>query len=238
MRRRQWVALLIGVVAAAVCIRLGFWQLTRASDRRAYNDTVHARTASPPVPLSQLGLPSDSLRYKRVLVRGRWDYNHEIALTGRSHNGSPGVHIITPIIPNGIENAILVNRGWVYAPDAAVIDFDRWRVEDSTAFIAYVELFPPSAEGNPRSTRSPRSLHRLDTAAIARELPYAIEPYYVVALPDSGALPASDRPARLGIPAIGTGPHLSYAVQWFAFATIALVGSAILVWRDRRTGSE
>lgn len=238
MRRRQWVALFIGVVVAAVCIRLGFWQLTRAADRRAYNDTVLSRTASPPVPLSQLGMPSVSLQYQRVLLRGQWDYDHEIALTSRSHNGSPGVHIITPIIPNGIDNAILVNRGWVYAPDAAVIDFDRWRVEDTTVFTAYVELFPPPAEGDSRSTRSPRSWHRLDTAAIGRDLPYAIEPYYVVALPDSGVVPAADRPARLGIPAIGTGPHLSYAVQWFAFATIALIGSAILVWRDRRTGSE
>ncbi|HUF30173.1 MAG TPA: SURF1 family protein [Gemmatimonadaceae bacterium] len=237
MRMRQWVALLIGVLVAAACIRLGFWQLDRRADRSAHNDTVHARTAAPPVPLSQLGLPADSLQYQRVLVRGQWDYHHELALTGRSHNGSPGVHIITPFIPNGIENAVLVNRGWVYAPDAAVIDFDRWRVEDSTAFIAYVELFPPPGERSPRSTRSPRSWHRIDTAAISRDLPYAIEPYYLVALPDSGALPAADRPARLAIPAIGTGPHLSYAVQWFAFATIALVGSMILIWRDRRTGS-
>lgn len=238
MKLRQWVALLIGVIVSATCIRLGFWQLDRRVDRRAYNDTVHARTAAPPVPLSKLGLPSDSLQYQRVLVRGRWDYDHEIALTGRSHNGSPGVHIITPIIPNGIESAVLVNRGWVYAPDAAVIDFDRWRVEDSTAFIAYVEFFPPPGERDARSTRSPRSWHRLDTVAIARNLPYSIEPYYLVALPDSGMVPAADRPARLDIPAIGAGPHLAYAFQWFAFATIALVGSVILIWRDRRTSSD
>jgi cytochrome oxidase assembly protein ShyY1 len=33
------------------------------------------------------------------------------------------------------------------------------------------------------------------------------------------------------------GPHLSYAIQWFAFATIAVVGAGIVVARTRRESS-
>jgi cytochrome oxidase assembly protein ShyY1 len=36
------------------------------------------------------------------------------------------------------------------------------------------------------------------------------------------------------LPELSEGPHLSYAIQWFSFAVVALVGSAILVRRDRR----
>jgi surfeit locus 1 family protein len=236
MRGRQWVALAIGLATAIGCARLGLWQLDRRAARQAHNETVRANAEAAPTPLSGLGLPVDSLRFRRVVMRGQWDYHHEIALTGRSRNGSPGVHILTPMVPNGIEHAVLVNRGWVYAPDAASIDFDRWAEGDSATFLGYVELFPdPDADArDPRSTRSARAWHRLDTTSLAHTLPYALEPYYVVALPDSGAPPAPDRPARLDLPQLGAGPHLSYAIQWFTFGTIGLVGAAILIWRDRK----
>jgi cytochrome oxidase assembly protein ShyY1 len=36
------------------------------------------------------------------------------------------------------------------------------------------------------------------------------------------------------IPALDEGPHRSYALQWFSFAVIALVGAALMVARERR----
>ena len=41
-------------------------------------------------------------------------------------------------------------------------------------------------------------------------------------------------------PELTDGPHLDYALQWFAFATIAVVGYAVLLRRevrDERTAS-
>jgi cytochrome oxidase assembly protein ShyY1 len=60
---------------------------------------------------------------------------------------------------------------------------------------------------------------------------------YVVALTDSSARHAAvrDRPARLDVPAFtDEGPHLNYAVQWFSFAAIALIGTPLVVMRQRR----
>ena len=46
---------------------------------------------------------------------------------------------------------------------------------------------------------------------------------------------AADRPARLSAPPFGDqGPHLNYAVQWFSFAAIALIGTPLVVRRQRR----
>lgn len=244
MTLRQLLAAVIGIVTAVVCIRLGLWQLERRAERHEHNDRVLARSAAAPVPLPQLGPVSDSLRYRRLTARGRWDFDHEFVLTGRSRDGSPGVHIFTPLIPDGIEQALLVNRGWVYAPDAASVDLARWREAPRVALTGYVDLFPPEAGTglDPRSTRSPRAWHRLDTAALATTLPYGFEPYYAVLLSDTGATPAgvvdTATPVRLTLPALGGGPHLSYALQWFSFATIALVGAGILIWRDRRPGRQ
>jgi surfeit locus 1 family protein len=46
--------------------------------------------------------------------------------------------------------------------------------------------------------------------------------------------PPQDLPAIVPVPTLDEGPHLSYAIQWFAFATIAVVGGAVLLLRDRR----
>lgn len=236
MKLRHWLALSVGIVVAFGCLQLGLWQLRRRAERQAHNEIVRARTESAPVSLDRLPLPAESLRYRRVRARGRWDYRHEFVVTGRSRSGSPGVNIITPLVPNGIDHAVLVNRGWVYSPDGAEIDLERWHEGDTASFVGYVELFPAGEPDgrDPRSTRSRRAWHRLDTAALAAEMPYRLEPYYLVAVPDSAGPPSADRPARLEIPELGAGPHLSYAVQWFTFGTIALVGPLVLIWRDRK----
>jgi cytochrome oxidase assembly protein ShyY1 len=38
----------------------------------------------------------------------------------------------------------------------------------------------------------------------------------------------------LELPAMDDGPHLSYAIQWFTFAAIALYGALYLLWLERR----
>ena len=40
----------------------------------------------------------------------------------------------------------------------------------------------------------------------------------------------------LGRPELSEGPHLGYAVQWFTFTTIAVVGYALLLRRVAGTG--
>jgi cytochrome oxidase assembly protein ShyY1 len=39
--------------------------------------------------------------------------------------------------------------------------------------------------------------------------------------------------SSLGPPTLDNGPHLSYAIQWFSFAAIAITGAAIVAVRSR-----
>jgi cytochrome oxidase assembly protein ShyY1 len=68
--------------------------------------------------------------------------------------------------------------------------------------------------------------------AIAPLLPYPVHSLYLVAR-DSAA--GDSVPVRLEPPVLSDGPHLSYAIQWFAFAAIALVGAAAVIRRERNT---
>ena len=46
----------------------------------------------------------------------------------------------------------------------------------------------------------------------------------------------SSTPVRLGLPAMDDGPHLNYAIQWFTFAVVALVGVGTLIAQDIKRG--
>jgi surfeit locus 1 family protein len=215
--------------AALLFIRLGIWQLDRRDERRARNAVVRARLDSAEVDVGELPAESSSRRFRRVRVRGIPDYDHELVLANREPKGSPGVELLTPVRFPGRDTAVIVNRGWVYSPDAATVDLDRWHDRDSV-FIGYVDEMPRTGGG--RLAGRPRVQIPLTLSAIAETLPYPVAPFYVVVVSDS--TPAQDRPARVGFPALDEGPHLSYAIQWFAFALIALGGAAAVVVRSRR----
>ncbi len=230
MSRRNVLAALIAIVVATLCFRLGFWQLERLAQRRALNDRVESRMRGDTVSLAQL--PADSTRrFRLVRLSGTFDFDQELVLTGRSRDGSPGVHIITPLRRGPGARAVLVNRGWIYSPDAATARLEAWRAERDTVVIGYVDLFPPAA-GPVRSQSHPRAWRRLDADTLRATLPYEVEPLVVVALAER--LGGDSTPVRLPLPALGEGSHQSYAVQWFAFGVIALVGVGTLIWEDRR----
>jgi surfeit locus 1 family protein len=211
MAARAWIPLVVAVIVAGVCVRLGAWQLDRLAQRKARNATIEAAFREAPIP-AERAMDDSVRRFRRVIARGRWGYTREAAIVGRTRAGAPGVHIVTPMALQDGSNEILVNRGWVYSPDARTVDLARWHEGDVGEVIGYVDEPPPSLRA-------------------------AEAPLYVVALADSSTVPASDvaRPARLSPPPFGeNGPHLGYAVQWFSFAAIALIGAPILVRRQRR----
>lgn len=221
----------VAVVLAALFVRLGFWQLDRLAERRARSAELIARLAEPVTAFEQL---RDTSGFRRATVAGTPDYEHDILYTGRSRNGSPGVYILTPVRRPSSDTAVIVIRGWVYAPDAATIDRARWR-ETRASFNGYVNSLPTDSP-SPEPRASERKLRHLSFHGVQELLPYPVSARYVVAL-DS----ASDgAPARLTMPSVDAGPHLGYAIQWFAFAAIALIGAAIVLiqgFGSRGTGS-
>jgi surfeit locus 1 family protein len=225
---RTRVFVVIAIVIAAVCVRLGFWQLHRRVERKARNALIISRLDSAAVDVA--GLPHDSAaaRFRRVRVAGVPDYEHELIYAARSYRGSPGVNFLTPVRIPGRDTAVIVNRGWVYSPDGSTVDESKWR-DTSGTFTGYVEEFP-SVAGSAYANR-PRVIARLSYAAVAKALPYPVAPVYVVALGDSAIAP--DRLARLTVPPLDEGPHLNYAIQWFAFALIALAGAGFVVRQQR-----
>jgi len=211
VQRRDVGLAVAAVLVAGLCVAAGIWQLNRLAARRARNGVLAARLALPPLQLQGGGdISADSARQRRVLARGIYDFSAERTWPGRSFEGTPGVALVTPLrIPGG--SSVLVDRGWVPSPDAFHVDHTLYREPPpDTVTITGIARIPPRGRGD---------------VEVAGFLPFVIQ----LETPS----PARGLPRRWPPPAFDNGPHLSYAVQWFSFALIALVGTAVLIRRGR-----
>jgi surfeit locus 1 family protein len=223
MSRSRLILIAGFLLVAIVCVRLGVWQMQRLEERRAANARAQALRAAPMVRLG--GRSTDvALENRRVRARGRYDHAHDIVIRGRAYRGVPGVEIVTPLLPDSGHLAILVNRGFVPSPDALTVQLDSLR-EPGTHSVEGIALPLDSGGGVPLQRSGVTTWARLDGQELRDSLPYPIYPVYVQQLSDTG-LPAF--PRRLEQPPLNDGPHLTYAIQWFAFALIAGVFAAIV----------
>lgn len=231
MSRRTLLFCALAIGAAALFIRLGFWQLSRLHERQAFNATVAAQRLDAPVAFSALPRDTGAAHYRAAYLDGRYDYAHELVLASRLRQGSPGVELLTPMFMPGSDTAVLVNRGWVYSPDAASVDLARWREGDTARVAGYVETYQ-SDDGVTTSSFGPRVVRRASRSEIAAKVPFPVAPYFLIATSDTVG---RNHPARRSVPVLDEGPHRSYAIQWFAFAFIAIGGAAAVVFRERES---
>jgi surfeit locus 1 family protein len=246
VRARDVVFLVSAVVMAAVFVRLGFWQLSRLAERRARNALVIARLGGgePAVPFAKLPRDSAEARYRRVRISGTYDFAHEVVFVNRVRDGAPGVQLVTPLIPDsGVlgDTVVLVDRGWVYAPDGTTVETAAWREPAHLDGSGYVQEYLVLGQFAAVLPGHPAWYRWLDPAVIAKAVGRPVAGYYVVL--DSGGGGGPRLPQRVPTPPLDEGPHLSYAIQWFSFAAIALAGSFMGVFvlpkyrADSRAGS-
>jgi surfeit locus 1 family protein len=230
---RRRLAILGLLLAAAVCVRLGFWQVERLEERRAVNRVALVARAEP---ARTLGAGADwtaeELHERWVEATGVYDRAHEIVIRGEAFRGAPGVNVVTPLRLEGNDSAVLVLRGFVPAPDAVRADLGSLD-EPGTVRVRGLARAIPSGNGQPLTHGTLTTWARLDLAALRERLPYPLLPVLVRQTPDS-SLPAL--PRRLPPVELSDGPHLNYAVQWFLFAGMAVAFAVLVVGRRERSG--
>ncbi len=231
-RVRDYFLLAFTIVFTVTCVALGFWQLRRLAWRKGLNAEVIARLGKPAVPIAQLPRDTAKLHYLRVALAGSYDYSHEVRVVDRTFNGSPGVDIVTPVRMAGNDTALLVTRGWVYSPDGVTVDLSKWREPDSVSAIGYARPLAAPMHGRPTLEGHPGAYRWLDLASLRSSMPYPVYPFTVVLEGDSTV--RAGIPPRVPPPPLDEGPHLSYAIQWFSFALIAVGGTAIFLMAEQQ----
>lgn len=242
IRRPKWLLshaaialLVVGMIVA------GMWQIDRHRDRADRNDTIRERSAMAPVDVAEVADPSSSAdvgeveQFRRVTATGEYRLDDEVLVRNRTLDGSPGWWVLTPLVTDD-GWAVVVNRGWIpltYDAGAA-----RPGTEPASGLVTIQGTIQPTrvAEGIQRAdpaTGVLDSLARPDVERLALQLDYDVAPVVVRLDVDEAAGPG-DLPVALSLPALDGGPHASYAVQWFIFTTIAIVGYPLILRRAAR----
>ena len=242
LRRPKWIIFTFGVILLIVLmVNLGFWQLRRLDTRKAHNAQISARTASAEVPLADLVKPDTPMdatadvQWREVSATGRYDESQQVLVRNRTYNGIPGYFVLTPLeVPGG--DVVIVNRGFVpletsgtkpkvpAAPSGVVAVNGRVRSTQKRG------LFGPRDPVEGTLTE----VARADLARLQQQMPDHLLPVYI-------ELETSDPSEARGItpvplPELDDGPHLSYAIQWFLFSALAVVGWVLVVRKTAKGG--
>jgi surfeit locus 1 family protein len=217
------------------CIGLGIWQLDRLHQKRVRKHEYLARARIPAVPIGQLPpARATQLAYRHASVTGRFDVAREVVLRSRSLNDEPGNHVLTPLVLDA-GGAVLVDRGWVpyglASPPVRAASPPGGLVE-VTGILLPAER-PFGLGPSEPATGVLRETFYADVSRLQKQMPYRLYPLYLL-LRTQSPRQAHGLPVAVDFPAPDEGPHLSYAIQWFSFATIAVVTYAFVLRKRRR----
>lgn len=230
----RWLLLtLLVILALGIFVRLGFWQLDRLAGRRARNAQMRVEMTRPPLDLDA-GMPAPDalarMEYRTVTASGVLDFEHEVLLRNQAHENQLGDHLLTPLrLDNG--QTILVDRGWIPGTDSA-----------AGARQKYAQTGQVTVTGMLRQSQSTRGAGQVgadgftsvNLDAIARVTGQDLLPVFIIQAPDASAaaLPFRSLPEV----ELNEGPHLGYAMQWFFFALLLLVGYPFFLRKQLQAG--
>lgn len=240
MRTRDWGLLTILFVVAIICIRLGIWQLDRRGERLSHNEWVVSQLSQTPTGLDN-EKPLEEMEFRKVEVTGSYQNDYSLILRNRSFSDQPGVHLVTPLSIDQTSRAILVDRGWISNGDYIERGIESFKEDKSVEIVGIIRLSQPepSISFLADPTRQPGTppmieWRVLNVARLQDQIPFEIHPFYLELSEHGGD--TNEPPIPNPEIDLSQGPHLSYAIQWFGFAGVALLVG--IAWRRRSNSRE
>src|SRR5262245_60475032 len=234
-RRLLAILTLAALGGVILFIRLGFWQLDRAEEKRGMI-AEYERGVADTLPLTASNV--DTLpRYQQVRVRGHYDSNHQVLLDNMpSHAGFPGYRVLTPFVSDA-GDWFLVDRGWVSLGESRTVLPSVTVPNDERAIVGRLAEIPrPGMRLGtpPPASEWPRVLNYPQREDLEKALGQHVPSRLILLDPD-----APDGYERIWEPNFGVGAsrHVAYAVQWFALAALVVTMYVVVTLRTRRARS-
>jgi surfeit locus 1 family protein len=216
-----WVFTLLTALALPLFVGLGFWQWHRG-EYRSEQWQHFAQGAAPAIAANV-----DSLqrlpRFTHVRVEGLLDSERQFLLDNVSREGRPGYEVLTVLtLAEGGE--LLVNRGWLpfsgYRDRLPDVGFQVTAVQPLTGRLGALPTAGLAAGAQPPALQGPWP--RLTSFPALQDLSAARGEKLLapVLLLDADSGPGYVR--SWDPPGISPQRNFSYAVQWWAFAALAL----------------
>lgn len=232
-RVRRWVPLAATLIAVAIGVTAGVWQLGRGGEKQALRDRYAQFARDAAVSVGAAEIPVRDVELRKVTARGIFRPARAVYLDNRVLHGVPGYHVIMPLDVGGGMH-VLVNRGWVAgSPDRSRLPEVRTPTGEvevgGVALVPGRQLFELSAQVTEGAVWQNLTIDRYRAAQ-----PIAVQPFVLrqdTALDDG--LKREWTPPDFGI-----DKHYAYAAQWFLLAATALIFYGYAHVRRRRAQKE
>jgi cytochrome oxidase assembly protein ShyY1 len=209
IRRVPIIPTLIVVAAALLMVRLGFWQLDRRHEKEASLAQFAANAAKPPLPFVALWPIDDKDLFRRASAHCL-EVTGWKAEAGHGRDGGTGWRHIASCRTGAEGPGLVVDMGLSQSAEAP-----KWTGGEVRGRVIW------ASTGQPLVAR----MFGAKTAPT---------PMIVSEIAAPGLTPTAD-PDPADIP----NNHLSYAVQWFLFAGVAVGIYAVALWkRGRKPANE
>lgn len=227
-----WSLLAYLLLVSFLC-SLGFWQLSRAGQKRDLLDRQQQAANAEALDLNrQAILDGENYRYRQVILAGHYDAVHQLFIDNQMLDGRAGYLVLTPFIPDSGAPAVLVNRGWVpmavtraELPDVP-IDQPIQQIRGRINHFPSVGIRLAGAEVPGENW--PVRVQVIDSRVIADKLGYGLADFQIELDP---SMPDGYRRQWTINVLIPPEKHQAYAVQWFG---LALTLTALFIWNSSR----
>jgi len=222
MLNRRTMLLTLGAFAlAALCVRLGLWQWHRMEHKKHEQAVIerHLRTDAIPIQtaLRLGGGVAEDDEWTRVRATGTFDPRRQVTVKFTTREGKAGADVVTPLVlADG--SALLVNRGWmptentnarptdIPAPPPGQVAVEGW-------------LRPDNQAGDNAVVPVGGQVRAVASQGLERYVGRTLLPGFI----------NLQKPAPVGLvpeprPHVGHALNFFYALQWWFFAGLALIG--------------
>ena len=218
-----WGGLLVAVLVAGF-VALGLWQWNKYAAKTALQAELDQRSRNALIAMPRRPASADFLRYRHVELSGEFEAARQILIDNRVNPATEraGYHVVTPLRLAGSDMRVLVNRGWVpAAADHRVLP--EVAPPAGPVTVTGIATIPPRKffTLGAAETQWQPAWQNLDLARYAAGVPWPLQPVVVELDPAAahGYVRTWPRPDERA------DKHLSYALQWFAFAA-----STVGIW--------
>ncbi|TCU65091.1 surfeit locus 1 family protein [Bradyrhizobium sp. R2.2-H] len=212
-----WLTALL-LIAFAILVALGVWQIERRAWKLALIDRVEQRVHAPaqpvPSPASWPAISAANDEYRHVSVSGRFLHDRETLVQAVTEEG-PGYWVLTPL-KRSDGTLVLINRGFVPSERRAASTRRGGNPDGQVEITGLIRMTEPKGGFLRDNAPQHNRWYSRDVAAIAaaRGL-HDVAPFFVDA--DAGSQIAGGPIGGLTVIRFPNN-HLIYALTWFALA--------------------
>jgi len=246
--RPAWLFFHAVVLAGVVLmVAAGFWQLNRLDERKDFNSEVRERSQQAPFELTAVldeldagTLDPSTAEWLPVTASGTY-LPDQVLEFNNSQGGRAGDNVLTALVlddnttlnndTDGTDDTVtvIVNRGFIPlgidvpeppAVEVEIVGYIRPSEARNRGGLTDVDDGEPVTE-----------IRRIDIPRLTAQFPGEVAPVFVQLIASEPEVGPGD-PSPVVLPELDSGPHLSYAIQWFIFAICVAVGWVLAVRRS------